>query len=152
MLAIVAVTQSTTKVPPLPSKLSTGPTPISALFATEPESTHPLQSLILMNSRFAIDRAKALAGRLFAEEPSDETARIDLAYRLLLAREPNDRELEQAMAFLDGQAELLLERSDGDPPLASPSPIPAKVEPAEAAAWVDFALAMLNRNEFLYVP
>ncbi|RUL87339.1 hypothetical protein TsocGM_12455 [Tautonia sociabilis] len=36
MLAIVAVTQSTTKVPPLPSKLSTGPTPISALFATEP--------------------------------------------------------------------------------------------------------------------
>jgi hypothetical protein len=24
--------------------------------------------------------------------------------------------------------------------------------PAEAAAWVDFALALLNSNEFLYVP
>ena len=23
---------------------------------------------------------------------------------------------------------------------------------AEGAAWVDFALAMMNRNEFLYVP
>jgi hypothetical protein len=29
--------------------------------------------------------------------------------------------------------------------------IPA-IEPAEAAAWVDFALALLNSNEFLYVP
>ena len=26
------------------------------------------------------------------------------------------------------------------------------IDPAEAAAWVDFSLAMLNCNEFLYVP
>ncbi len=28
----------------------------------------------------------------------------------------------------------------------------AGVEPAEAAAWVDFSLALFNCNEFLYVP
>jgi hypothetical protein len=33
-----------------------------------------------------------------------------------------------------------------------PVPLPEGFDQAEAAAWVDFALAMLNRNEFIYVP
>ena len=36
--------------------------------------------------------------------------------------------------------------------LALPSFVPPQTDPAEAAALVDFALAMLNRNEFVYLP
>jgi hypothetical protein len=115
-------------------------------------STHPLQSLILINSRFAIDRAKALAGRLFREVPAGDAERIDRAYALVLARGPGDQEVAQARAFLEAQAELLRDRGQGEPALAMPVPLPEGFDQAEAAAWVDFALAMLNRNEFIYVP
>jgi hypothetical protein len=115
-------------------------------------STHPLQSLILINSQFAIDRAKAFAGRLFQEVPVGEAERIDRAYRLVLARGPGDQELAQARQFLVSQSELLRVRALGGSTLAMPLPVPEGVDPAGAAAWVDFALAMLNRNEFIYVP
>lgn len=55
-------------------------------------------------------------------------------YRIVLAREPRANELERAQAFLKGQAE----RIGGTG--------------REVAAWTDLALAMLNSNEFLYVP
>ncbi|WP_161602143.1 DUF1549 and DUF1553 domain-containing protein [Tautonia marina] len=117
-------------------------------------STHPLQSLILLNSSFAIDRAKALAGRVFREEPNDATARVERTYRLVLARSPSAAEVTQALDFIASQAEMLRDRQDrdGDAPLAAPTPEPSGVDSAEAAAWVDFAVAMLNRNEFVYVP
>src|SRR5262249_12376104 len=87
-----------------------------------PISTHAPQALVLMNSEFAIDRARALADRV-RETANPDVAVRDL-YRRALAREPSARELAQAREFLDAGGE-------GDP-------------------WLDLALAMLNRNEFLY--
>ena len=92
-------------------------------------STHALQALVMLNSEFATGRAKALAARI-GIEAHDNLARIDLAYRIVLARRPTSREIEQALAFLKSQSAYL----------------------NQDAAWVDFALAMLNRNEFLFVP
>jgi cytochrome c553 len=116
-------------------------------------STHALQPLILLNSDFAIGRAKALAGRLFRESREPRDDRIIRVYRLVLARDPRPEEIEQARAFLDAQAKLLRERSKKSVhPLAAPTFVPPNTDPALAAAWVDFALAMLNRNEFVYVP
>ena len=120
--------------------------------AVRDQSTHALQSLILLNSAFAIDRAKALAGRLFQEEPRDPDARVRRAYRIVLARSPRPEEVDRALDFLEAQGALLAERTADDPPLAAPEPSPDGLEPARGAAWVDFALALLNSNEFLYVP
>lgn len=89
-------------------------------------STHSLQALVMLNSEFAQKRAKALASRI-CNEAEDDPSRVDHAYRLVLAREPSPREREQAIRFLGSQEN-------------------------QADAWVDFAIAMLNRNEFLYVP
>ena len=69
-----------------------------------------------------------------------------------LTKDAGAKEIEQARTFLESQAALLGRRPKDDPALPSPSYVPAGVEPAEAAAWVNFALAMLNRNEFVYVP
>jgi hypothetical protein len=96
-------------------------------------STHALQALVLLNSDFAVGRANVLARRVL-DGPPDDTDRIRRIYRIVLAREPRPDEIERARSFLKAQAE----RIDG----------PAR----EQAAWTDLAQAMLNSNEFLYVP
>jgi hypothetical protein len=114
-------------------------------------STHALQALVTLNSDFAVDRAKHLAGRLYREFPTDSEARIARAYRLVLGREPLPHEQSDAITFLNGQAKYLNDNAKSRP-LAQPSEVPKGIAANEAAAWVDFSLAMLNRNEFLYVP
>jgi hypothetical protein len=115
-------------------------------------STHALQPLVLLNSAFAIDRAKALAGRLIRDAGDDPQAQVDRAYRIVLARPPSPEESSRALAFLSAQAALLRDRARDGQPLAQPTDAPVGANAAEAAALVDFALAMLNRNEFVYVP
>jgi hypothetical protein len=115
-------------------------------------STHALQALVLLNSDFAADRARALAGRLFREAPGCDDERVARAYAIILGRTPRPKEVEQARAFLASQSEMLRRREGQGRPMARPTFAPEGTPAAEAAAWVDFALAMLNRNEFLYVP
>lgn len=102
-------------------------------------SVHALQPLVTLNSQFAIDRARGLAARVLREEREGDRARVDHAYRIVLNRGPTEKERDEALAFLGSQADYhrrLAGRGDS----------------AAADAWVDFAMAMLNRNEFLYVP
>jgi hypothetical protein len=97
------------------------------------KSTHALQALNLLNSEFAAGRARALAQQVLNED-GDEWGRIRRIYQIVLAREPRPEEVERARAFVRDQAQ----RIGG----------PAR----EIAALTDLALAMLNSNEFLYVP
>src|SRR5262249_17753374 len=69
-------------------------------------STHALQSLVLLNSDFAIGRAKALAGRLYRESDGATGPQIVRAYHVVLARDPKPSEVEQARQFLASQADL----------------------------------------------
>ncbi len=92
------------------------------------------------------------AGRRASRASAARTSTLGSAAptELVLAREPNPAEIERARSFLSTQADRIrtgcASRSSG------PAAEIDAAEPAEAAAWVDFALAMLNRNEFLYVP
>ncbi|MGE3820815.1 MAG: DUF1553 domain-containing protein, partial [Isosphaeraceae bacterium] len=115
-------------------------------------STHALQALVMLNSDFAADRARALAGRVLLEGGTETESRVKRVYEVVLARPPKPHEVEQARDFLNDQAEHLRDRLREGRPLARPSTIPEGMDAAEAAAWVDLALAMLNRNEFVYVP
>ena len=89
--------------------------------ARRESSTHAPQALELLNGRLANEMAAALAKRLAREAPNDVRGQVDLAYRLVTGRPPNDREAALAADFLASQ------------PLA------------------EFALAMFNLNAFLYV-
>ena len=88
-----------------------------------PVSTHALQALSLLNSGTMRGAARMLAARLDGECGGDALCRVKRAYLLALAREPEPVEMDEARAFV-----------------------------AAGGAWEDFALAMLNRNEFVYVP
>ena len=87
-----------------------------------PTSTHALQALSLMNSNFMHAQAKRFAGRLDAECKTED-CRIRTAYLHALARGPRPAELTMARQFF------------------------ARGGPLE-----DFCLALLNRNEFAYLP
>jgi hypothetical protein len=115
-------------------------------------STHALQALVLLNSDFAAGRARTLAGRVLRESGDSSQDRIKRTYQLVLARDPKPSEIERAESFLKSQGDLVEWQIRAGRKCSKPAGEIPTMRPAEAAAWVDLALAMLNCNEFLYVP
>jgi hypothetical protein len=114
-------------------------------------STFAPQALILLNGPFMQEQCRAFAARLLREAGPDNAARVERAYLLALARRPRPAERRAALAFLDDQADLLRDRLRSRQPVGVPPGAPPGVDPALAAALADFCLALLNRNEFLYL-
>jgi hypothetical protein len=88
-----------------------------------PVSTHALQALSLFNSDFMRGESNRFAARLERECERDRGCEIRRAYKLALARTPRPSEMKMGRDFLAGEGNL-----------------------------ADFCLAMMNRNEFVYVP
>jgi hypothetical protein len=116
-----------------------------------PVSTFAPQALILLNGPFMQEQARVFAARLLREAGTDASAQIDRAYRLALSRPPREAEAETARQFLDEQTQLLRDRLLARLPIGLPANLPEGMDPARAAALTDFCLALLNRNEFVYV-
>jgi hypothetical protein len=116
-----------------------------------PVSTFAPQALILLNGPFLQAQSKALAARLLRECGPDRGRQIDRAHRLALGRPADPREVRLSLEFLHGQADLLRDRLRRGLPVGVPPGLPQGVDPADAAALADFCLAVLNRNEMLYV-
>jgi hypothetical protein len=66
-------------------------------------STTPLQALNLLNSRFMLDRSRALASRLEQESGTSVEDQIDRAYWLLLSRAPTRQETDLCRDFIHQQ-------------------------------------------------
>jgi hypothetical protein len=90
---------------------------------TRPTSTHALQALSLMNSDFMQQQSQALSARVEQTCGGDRNCQINRAYRFALGRSPKPVETAMAHEFF------------------------ARNSPLE-----DFCLALLNRNEFVYIP
>jgi len=76
----------------------------------------------LLNSGFVMQQAGLLAKRLERESPEDLGAQVVRAWQLCVQRPPDAVELEESTTFI------------------------------EAEGLVQFARAMLNANEFVFVP
>ena len=89
-----------------------------------PVSTHALQALTLFNGGFMKEQSEAFAARLQSEcKSGGSDCQIRTAWRLALSRPPKTAELQLAKQFLSGGASL-----------------------------AEMCLAILNRNEFVYIP
>lgn len=98
-----------------------------------PRSTIPLQSLSLLNGEFAVARARELAERTARESASD-TQRLQVLWRLCVAREPTADEAAGALQFVEQQVQEYPSEAD-----------------ARGLAWRDLCQVLLASNEFLYL-
>ena len=101
--------------------------------ATREPSTTPLQSLFMMNDKFAHEQAAKFAARVQQGEP-DEARQVERAFLALYARPPQPDELKLATDYLTTFRAKLA----------------AKKLPADQA-WPSLSRALLGANEFLYV-
>jgi hypothetical protein len=114
------------------------------------QSTTAPQALWLLNSEFAMDAARHLAGVALAAEALTTDDRIALVYRRALARGPTDEETSAVRQFLDAQSSQLAAAAE-TAELPLPQPVPAELAAEDAAAWTLFCLAVVNLNEFIYI-
>jgi hypothetical protein len=107
-------------------------------------STVAPQSLLLMNNPLVIEHALALAERVQRDAADDVRAQVLAAWRLALATEPADEQIESATAFVTGLAEQLA---------AEPTSEKEKegLPSAETRALAAYCQALFSSNAFLYV-
>jgi hypothetical protein len=97
-------------------------------------TTTPLQSLLLINNPWMLDRAKALASRVSGAS-SDDSGLADAFCQRLFARPASEDERRAVAEFLHEPTQ----RYGGSPP------------EARLRALTDLGHAMLNASEFLFV-
>lgn len=140
-------------------------------------TTVPAQALFLLNAPFVRKQSLALAEQLLSDESADNAARIRLAYRLILGREPNVQEIDRADTFLLDFASVYSDNSDSfvaqslpedpqpargdaaeivDPDQADQTGVAFTVEvirPGDAhrAAWLALVQALYASAEFRYI-
>jgi len=111
------------------------------------------QSLDLLNNDLMIAWAQSFAGRVLNDSGLTPQAQIDRAFRLAYGRAATAEEQKIASDFLAKQIPIMAERiAGGDktkPPL--PANVPAGMDAARAAAFVDLSQMLLASNEFLYI-
>jgi mono/diheme cytochrome c family protein len=104
-------------------------------------SNTPLQALTLLNDAGFYEYAQGLAARINREAAGDDTAKLNYAFRICLAREPSVKELARLQAFLAHQQSDLVDKPDEAKKLSPDAP--------ERAAWVMVARVLLNLDEFI---
>jgi hypothetical protein len=126
-----------------PDSLNSCPQRATSIFAP--------QALILMNGPLAQAQSKQFAARILRDSGGMPEVAIERAYRLALSRPPTPSERIIAREFIQKQSSLLRERLLGRLQVALPLNTADDSDPAMAGAFVDFALALINSNEFVYV-
>jgi hypothetical protein len=100
-------------------------------------TTVATQALYLLNDPFVRQQAQGLAQRVLARTDLDDTARIDLAYRLSVGRTAQATDVLRARSFIaDYEAALGAQGKPTDP---------------RGTAWASFCHAILASAEFRYI-
>jgi len=94
-------------------------------------TTVPTQALGMLNGEFTNDQAVALAERLMKEHPDDVRAQVTRGIRLTTGRIPKAEELAKDVSFI--------------------AALKAKHKLDDAKALAQYALMLLNTNEFVYL-
>lgn len=101
-------------------------------------TTVPSQSLFLMNSQFLVQQSRHFAERLLAVGDLGDSARVAMAFRIALNREPTTKESEESTTFVK-RSEAEIEKIEKDK------------EQLRVRSWAAFCQALLASAEFRYV-
>ncbi|HEY8461774.1 MAG TPA: DUF1549 and DUF1553 domain-containing protein [Blastocatellia bacterium] len=115
-------------------------------------SNTPLQALTTLNEPLFLEAARALALKTVKEGGATDEARLEFAFRSVLARRPARRESAELLGLLNRQRARFaagelnpwnLATNDPDKPFA----LPKGVRMDDLAAWTAVARALLNLDE-----
>ncbi len=112
-------------------------------------SNTPLQALTIANDPAFLEIAQGLAARLLRDVPGGLEPRILRACQLTLCREPSREELAILTSYLRQQSEDFIQDETAARALLSDELLSSQVPPAEAAALVGLARALLNTDNFI---
>jgi cytochrome c553 len=115
---------------PLPELFLLGLPDASVSCGKRAVSTTPVQSLLLLNGKFAGTQAAYMAARLRKEAGEECAAQVRLAFSLVLCRPPTEQENAIALAFLGDSSEA--KKKDANDSL------------------IALCLVLMNTNEFVY--
>ena len=114
--------------------------------ARREKSNTPLQALTLLNDAVFVECAQHLARRVVTGADGSVEQRVTYAFRLCLARPPSDAE-RQALTDLHGDLLAAARANAKEAARLAGTNVPG--DPAEAAAWVALARALMNLDEFV---
>jgi hypothetical protein len=101
-------------------------------------TTLPTQALFLLNSRFVVEQAEALAARTLAESNFDELEKAQAIFRRTLLRNPNQVETKRSLEHVQAIHDAL----DG---------LEEEPKRLRFKAWASMCQGLLTTNEFRYV-
>lgn len=107
-----------------------------------PSSTVATQSLMMMNSDFAIQLSENMADRLIAEHPEQSAEQLTRGWQLAFGMLPNEGQKTRALEFIAKQTETFQQEG------------PSKAKDAKDAhrvALATYCQALLGSNAFLYI-
>jgi hypothetical protein len=112
----------------------------------------PQQALALSNSQLSVSMARAFVARHSSPlPPASDAEFVTIAFRSLLAREPDARERETCIEFLVAQRELLT-RAESLTRIESPlKATVAAAESPEVRARENLVHTLMNHNDFVTV-
>ena len=111
-------------------------------------SNTPLQALTLLNDPVFVECARALGLRLVQSPSASPEARVRLAFRRCVSREPTAAEAGRLQRLYTEMLALCKADRGAAAKLAGKD-LPAGVDAAEAAAWITVARTVLNLDEFI---
>ena len=112
-------------------------------------SNTPLQALQLMNDVQHVEAARALGQRVLTQSPADANSRINMMFRLVLSRLPDDIESKQLSQLLDSFVQRFSTDAEGAEKLVhfGQSKPSSTFDAKELAAYTLLANLILNLDE-----
>ncbi len=116
------------------------------------KSNPPLQALTTLNETLFLEAARALALKTLQEGGATDAARLEFAFRRVLARKPAALETAELLALFNGQHERFANGALNPQAFALNEPaqsvsLPQSATMAQLAAWTAVARVLLNLDE-----
>ncbi len=113
------------------------------------QSNIPTQALVLLNDPIFVEAARRFARRLIEQVDGNDERRIATAYHLLLARSPDQQELQRFLSYVSAQRDLFATDLSAARAVSSSD---ASGSPIQMAVWTLVCGALLNSDEALTRP
>jgi hypothetical protein len=107
----------------------------------------PLQALVMLNDPAVLEASRVLAAKLLLENSAVQ-AKLVKAFRLIVCRNPNEKEIKVLNAYYADQLKVFQQKSQAEKVLAvGEYPIPEKINRRSLAAMMQVMTTIYNLEE-----